>query len=193
MTTGVQLGADLSKVVEEIRTVDKQFATSIRKQVRNAVNSAGVGLVTDMQRRASWSSRIPSAVGMRTSFSASRSGITIRVDHKKAPHALPLEKGNTNTFSEDVINRAGGFVKVNGKRVAKNRYIYSAMKRSGIGVGRALRHPVFHKKGMPGGYATMPTRPFFYPAIDGQTAEIVNKIDTTLQSIIADEAGFKGD
>lgn len=56
--------------------------------------------------------------------------------------------------------------------------------------GGALRHPVFHKVGEPGGWATMPLRPFFFPAIEAQG----KNIDQTMEKVViqtARDAGFK--
>ena len=188
---GVGMAVDLDSLREQLKATDKKFAASVRKQLRAATAEAGAELLAAVKSEASWSSRIPGATSVTFSFSANKAGARLKVDKRKAPHARPLEQGNSTTFSDAVINKAGGFKTVNGKRVAVNRFIYKAMKKTGNGVGRALRHPVYHKIGEPGGFATQPTRPFFFAAVDARTPGIEKKFETAVKKI-ADEAGFKG-
>lgn len=66
----------------------------LRRELRPALRHAGEELRSDMRRRASYSSRIPGAIGLTVSFSAKGGGIRLRVNSRKAPHARVLERGN---------------------------------------------------------------------------------------------------
>lgn len=186
MAGGLGVQADLTQLNQQLKEVDKKFAAAVKKNLRLAVSTAGSDLISAMRSEASWSSRIPGATSMAVSFGAKKSSIRIKVDHKKAPHARPLELGNKTTFSEDIINQHGGFKTVNGRRVAVNRNIYKAMKKTGVGVGRVLRHPVWKK----GGYAEQPLRPFFFAAVEARTSSIDKKFQAAIDQIATD-AGFR--
>lgn len=75
----------LDLFVDEMRKVPKDM----RRQVRAAIVKATTDIRNDMARRASWSTRIPGAIGVRVAFGQART--TIRVDAKRAPHARPYE------------------------------------------------------------------------------------------------------
>lgn len=66
----------------------------LRRQLRPEIRAGAETLVRDMKSRASYSSRIPSAIRTTVSFSSKSGGVTIRVDTRRAPHARPLERGN---------------------------------------------------------------------------------------------------
>ena len=154
--------------------------------MRAAVTLAGGEIVGAMQSSASWSSRIPGAIGMAVTLGTSKSSIRIKVDHNKAPHARPLELGNSTTFSESVINANGGFtVGRDGKRRAANRNVYAAMRKTGVGVGRELRHKVWGR-----GWSSMALRPFFFSTVEARDMAISQKFDNAINQI-AKDAGFK--
>lgn len=77
--------ADLGKIPPELRRV-----------LRPAMKKAASPILEDAKRRASWSTRIPGAISIKTSFAgtAYRSGVRLVVDSKKAPHARPYESGS---------------------------------------------------------------------------------------------------
>lgn len=191
MPDGLSIQADLNSARAFMRDLDKKAAAVIRKEVRAAVSAAGTELISDMQKRASWSSRIPAATTLKTSFSDSKSNVSIRTDKKKAPHARPLEFGNKTNFDESIVRANGGWKTVNGRRVVANANLYKEMKRTGTGVSRGLKHPVFHKVGEPGGWASMPTRPFFFAATEAGTASVNRRIGQAIDEI-AKAYGFKG-
>jgi hypothetical protein len=66
----------------------------LKRQLRPRLRSAGESIRQDMRARASYSTRIPGAIGMRTSFSAKGGGVSFRVSVKKAPHSRVMERGN---------------------------------------------------------------------------------------------------
>lgn len=183
---GMHALTDLSK---QLKTVDRKFANAIRANLRSGVKAAGAGVLNGVKAGASWSSRIPAATKLTVRYSTKGASIRIIVDHNKAPHARPLEVGNKNNFTQAVAAN-GGYKIVNGRRVAVHRSVYKKALKSGVGVGRELRHPVFHKVGAPGGFADMPTRPFFFPAVKAAGASI----DVAMEKVIiqtARDAGFK--
>lgn len=75
--------ADLGKIPPELR-----------RQLRPAMRKAALPILEDAKRRASWSTRIPGAISIRSSFSGRRPGVSLRVDSAKAPHARPYESGS---------------------------------------------------------------------------------------------------
>lgn len=80
----------IRQLAQELGMVPKELRSELRPKLR-----AGAQHITDdMKSRASYSTRIPSAIRMSVSFAARSGGITIRVDNRRAPHARPLELGN---------------------------------------------------------------------------------------------------
>lgn len=90
MTSG---GVEFDSIRELARAWGK-VPTTLRRELRPAMRRAGEELRGDMRKRASYSSRIPSAIRMTTSFSARGGGVKFRVDARRAPHARVLERGN---------------------------------------------------------------------------------------------------
>ena len=180
-----------------MKDVDKKFGAAVKKELRAAVALSGVDLVSAIKAEASWSSRIPGATSIATTFGAKRASIRVRVDKKKAPHARGLEFGNSTAFSEKVINANGGYRLITfvdkktglkkTRNVAVRRGVYQAIRKSGVGSARTLRHPVYGR----GGYASQPTRPFFFASVQARTPEINKKFDTAI-ALAAVDAGFKG-
>ncbi len=177
---------DLSK---DLKGVDKKFASAVRKNLRAGVQTGGTKVLTEVRRRASWSTRIPNATSLSVRYSLRGASVLIRVNHNKAPHARGLELGNKTTFSEAVINANGGFKVVNGRKVAVNRRVYSAMKTTHVGVGRALRHPVYDSKRPPTRVGEQATRPFFFPGITASQDGVEQTLElAAIQA--AKDAGF---
>ena len=184
MAGGIGVYTSLDFINQQLKDVDKKFAAGVKRRIRAAVAESGTELVAEMKSEASWSSRIPGATSLAPTFGAKTASIRIRTDRKKAPHARGLEFGNADSFNEKVVQS-----KTNdyGAAGTNRRAVMKAMKKSGVGVGRALRHPVFGR----GGYANMPTRPFFFAAVNARTPGIDKKFETAIKQIAAD-AGFKG-
>lgn len=191
---GMRALTDLST---QMKTVDKDFSNLIKRNLRAGIREAGAGVLEQVKRNASWSSgtggtkengrsSIPSATKLSIRYNAKGASVRIIVDHKKAPHARPLELGNRQQFNEvEIASRIAG-----GAR--NRRAAIKEGKRVGTGIisGQLLRHPVFHKSAEPGGWAVMPTRPFFFPAITQQG----KKIDQRMEAVViqtARGAGFK--
>lgn len=80
----------------------KALSAALRKGLRNAADP----IKRQVQANASWSSRIPAAVAVGTAFSKKRTGVFLRVNSKKAPHARPMENdGSAGTFRHPVYGR----------------------------------------------------------------------------------------
>lgn len=63
----------------------------LQAQLRPLVTEAGRSTRDDAARRASWSTRIPGALKVRTSFAGKRAGVYIAASAALAPHARPYE------------------------------------------------------------------------------------------------------
>lgn len=84
-------GDPLNQLIEDLGKIPPE----LRRQMRPAMRRAALPILEDAKNRASWSSRIPGAIGIRTSFQAGpRAGVRLVVDAKKAPHARPFEMGS---------------------------------------------------------------------------------------------------
>lgn len=76
----------------------------LRKRLRPKLREAGKIVAADAKLRASWSTRIPRAISVRTSFTKTRPGVSVIVDRKKAPHGRPYEHGGgPGTFRHPVF------------------------------------------------------------------------------------------
>jgi hypothetical protein len=177
---------DLTQLSKDLKETGKKFATAVRKNIRVAVAASGADMLAGVKSAATWSSRIPGATTIQTSFNTRGAGVALKVDKRKAPHARPYEMGNKNTYSVAVINAHGGFRTVNGRQVARNWLVYGHMRKTGKGFGRGLRHPVFNK----GGFAEEATRPFFFPTIENRTPAVEKTFQAAID-MVAREAGFK--
>ena len=80
----------------------------LRRELRPALRKAAHPVLVKMQTNASWSTRIPSATKISTSLSGSKTGVTLRVDAKKAPHGRPYEhQGDPGNFRHPVFEVEG--------------------------------------------------------------------------------------
>lgn len=64
----------------------------LRRQLRPGLRAAGKAVADQAKTNASWSSRIPRAIGVSVKFSGSP-GVRVVVNKRKAPHARPYEHG----------------------------------------------------------------------------------------------------
>ena len=201
MAGGLGVQADMSSFNAQVRDLAKRFPAATKRNLRAAVAESGAELVAEMRNRSSWSNRIPGAIELTSTFGPKNSRARIKVDAKQAPHARGLEMGNRNSFNEAEIAKRGGYKTVGYKdrrgnervrRVAVDRTVYRAMKTSKVGVGRSLSHPVYgHGDPMKWGWAVMPTRPFFFAAVEAREPGIERKFEAALTQIVT-ESGFKG-
>ncbi|MGH3097896.1 MAG: HK97 gp10 family phage protein [Streptosporangiales bacterium] len=91
------------EVAELVRDLD-DIPPELRRLLRPKLRAAAQPIVARARRKASWSTRIPSAIKVQTSFSGRHPGVFIRVDATKAPHARPFENlGKPGTFRHPVF------------------------------------------------------------------------------------------
>jgi hypothetical protein len=99
------LRADMSELDAQLKLCTAEMAAAIRRNVRKAAAEAGTGILGAAKARASWSTgstssprnphtSIPEAMAMKTSFSETTGGVSIRVSAKKAPSARAYEFGS---------------------------------------------------------------------------------------------------
>lgn len=90
---------DLRKLYVDLKGVEGNLRVELRRGIKKAADP----LAQRVKAAAGWSSRIPGAVKVKPSFSATGAGVTIIVDAKQAPEAAPLEnKGRGGTFRHPV-------------------------------------------------------------------------------------------
>lgn len=94
-----------------IRDLNK-VPVELRRKMSGAIRKAGQPIVSDARRRASWSTRIPGAISMRSRFTGRRPGISIVVSAKKAPHARAYEglTGDGSAFKHPVFGNRNVWV-----------------------------------------------------------------------------------
>jgi hypothetical protein len=85
----------------------RNLTPETQKAVRPKIRKAGQLVADDAKRNASWSSRIPPSIRVRTSFRANRENVTVLVGNKNAPHARPYEgiTSRGSTFRHPVHGR----------------------------------------------------------------------------------------
>ena len=95
---------DLRKLAADLKELEggrKQVA-SLRKSLKAAADP----MKRQVQANASWSKRIPGAVGVQVRFTAKKVGVSVFVSRTKAPHARPIENdGKEGTFLHPVFGR----------------------------------------------------------------------------------------
>jgi HK97 gp10 family phage protein len=80
---------EVEKLIRDLNGVPPDLKRKLRPKLRKA----GEVVAEDARRRAAWSTRIPKATRVSTSFTLRRPGVSVVVDKKKAPHARPYEHG----------------------------------------------------------------------------------------------------
>lgn len=101
----------LRRLVVDIKALEggKVQVAALRKNLKATADP----IVRQVKSNASWSKRIPGAVGTQVRFTAKKVGVSVFVSRKKAPHARPLENdGKSGTFKHPVF----GKTKRRGKR-----------------------------------------------------------------------------
>lgn len=95
--------AELEWLVKEF----SQVPNELRPAIRAAARGAAQGFTSAVKADASWSSRIPAAVKVSTSFAQKGAGVKVGVDSTRAPHARPYEGlaagGNRASFRHPVF------------------------------------------------------------------------------------------
>jgi hypothetical protein len=98
---------ELARAGNAVRRLQRDMGAipkDLANRLRPAMREAGQTLLADARRRASWSTRIPSAMRLATSFTKRRAGVSLVVDRRRAPHARPYEGITGNrTFRRPVF------------------------------------------------------------------------------------------
>lgn len=180
----------LTNLSSQLKTVDRAFASAVRRNLRNGIKQQGESVVGAVKEAASWSRKIPAATGLSIRYNQSGASVRVQVDHNRAPNARPLELGNKTEYSAEFLNSHGGYRTVNGRRVAVNRDVYKAARAAGA-FHSTLVHPVWD---YPLSYArritSQPTRPFFFPTLSREKGHI----DQAMERVViqtARDAGFR--
>lgn len=141
--------ASLERTGNAIRRLIRQhgkFPDDLRQGLRPAMREAAQPVLGDARRRSGWSTRIPRAMRLATSFTRRQAGVSIVVDRTRAPHARPHEgiRGN-RTFRHPVHGNRNVWVEqstrpflvpaadMHGRRVveAVNRVVDDAANKAG--------------------------------------------------------------
>lgn len=96
--------AALRKLVADLKLLEggKKQVTALRRTLKNAAEP----MAQQVRANASWSAKIPGAVGVQVRFTAKKVGVSIFVSRTKAPGARPLENyGNSGTFKHPVFGK----------------------------------------------------------------------------------------
>jgi hypothetical protein len=80
-------GCDIAELAKAL----KQSAPAVRKQLPKRLRRAGELVRTEARANASWSSRIPRAIGLRSVTRGAQAGVLLRVNAAKAPHGRAYE------------------------------------------------------------------------------------------------------
>ncbi len=91
-----------------VRQLAREFGSvpmELRREIRPRMRAAGTAVQNDIRSEAAkFSSSIPKAVRMTTSFTSKTGGVRIWVDAEKAPGARPVENlGREGTFRHPVF------------------------------------------------------------------------------------------
>lgn len=85
----------------------RAMSMQVRRGIRPTIKRASEPMVAQARANASWSTRIPGAIRV----AVLKSGVDIRVNRRKAPHARPLEGiGGNATFRHPVFGNRSRWV-----------------------------------------------------------------------------------
>ena len=85
-------------MADEIERLIKDMGripNDLRKKLRPKLRKAGRIVADDAKVRAAWSTRIPRAIRVTTTFSGKNPGVRVQVNKDRAPHARPYEHGGS--------------------------------------------------------------------------------------------------
>lgn len=92
----------------------RQVPEQLRRDVRTAVRTAASPIVAKARANASWSTRIPKAIRVSSTFAGKNAGVTIRVALRTAPHGRAYEdisgKSRGGTFRHPVFGNKDRWV-----------------------------------------------------------------------------------
>lgn len=109
MVASIQV--DMTRLVYELRMVDKRWAASIRREIRAACEEIGQSALVKIRNASAWSTgakhgtSIADATTLRPNFTLRSAGVRIVTNRRKAPHARPFEGVGGNS---EFVNGRGG-------------------------------------------------------------------------------------
>lgn len=185
----------LTNLSTQLKVTDKAFRNAVRKNLRAGVKAAGQPVLDAIKARAEEQGlhSAAAATAMTIRYKTTGASIRIQTNAKKAPMARPYEMGNKHTFNEVFVAESAARLNAGRRQpVSRRKAIADARKRHGAAAAgpNQLRHPVYHAIGDPGGFATVPTRPYFMPGVKDKGKDI----DKTMEKVViqtARDAGFK--
>lgn len=80
---------EIERLIRDLDGIPKD----LRRKLRPKLREAGEIVAAQARINASWSTRIPPATKVSTSFTLRRPGVSVTVNRKLAPHARPFEHG----------------------------------------------------------------------------------------------------
>lgn len=95
----------LGELQEMVRDLGK-MPKDLSKEMRPMLKRTGEGALRDAKSNASWSTRIPGATRLAITFAKSNTGVAIRTNKNRAPHARPIENaGKKGSFRHPIFGR----------------------------------------------------------------------------------------
>ena len=79
--------ASLKRHQDKLLALDKTTRNALKAEMR----TIGAAVANRAKRNASWSTRIPGSIKVRTRLTGKRPGVIVLADASKAPHARPYE------------------------------------------------------------------------------------------------------
>lgn len=98
--------AELQRIIDDLGAI----SADLKRELRPAIKEGAQPMLQGIRRNASWSSRIPRATRLSTSFSGRGAGpgVSIITDAAKAPHARVYENdGNAGSFRAPLFGDLG--------------------------------------------------------------------------------------
>lgn len=106
MSAGGIDGRDVAELAKLLR----MSVPRVRKELPKRMRRAGLLVLSAARRNASWSSRIPGAIGLRTVTRGTQAGLLLRVNAARAPHGRAyegLQRGaRAGSFRRQVYGKA---------------------------------------------------------------------------------------
>lgn len=91
----VVAGSPADVIASDMRALPEELRKALRPKLRTIAQR----IADEARGKASWSSRIPGTIRVRTSFSANREGVFILAGGKNAPHARLYDLGQRSADS----------------------------------------------------------------------------------------------
>jgi hypothetical protein len=118
---------EMREVVTRLKTYDRVFASSVRKQIRSAITAAGTDLVSRVRGAALAQGlhQAAAATSIRANFSARSAGVRIVTARRKSPEAGLYEIGNKGGSPGP-----GTFKNGTGGVIRKRPFFFTTMQRA---------------------------------------------------------------